>query len=52
MKKVLFNIGQRSKLALQENISEKIKNKVLKDYCYLINKNKSKILGNKQKNEV
>ena len=49
MKKTLFNIGQKSKLALQENISEKIKNKVLKDYCYLIKKNKSKILKSNYK---
>ena len=49
MKKTLFNIGQKSKLALQENISEKIKNKVLKDYCYLIKKNKSKILKSNDK---
>jgi len=49
VKKTLFNIGQKSKLALQENISEKIKNKVLKDYCYLIKKNKSKILKSNYK---
>ena len=49
MKKTLFNIGQKSKLALQENISEKIKNKVLRDYCYLIKKNKSKILKSNDK---
>ena len=49
MKKTLFNIGQKSKSALQENISEKIKNKVLKDYCYLIKKNESKILKSNYK---
>ena len=32
MKKELLKIGYNSKIALQENLSEKVKNKVLNDY--------------------
>ena len=36
MKKELLKIGYNSKIALQENLSEKLKNKVLNDYFLLI----------------
>ena len=45
MKKKLFKIGLNSKIALQETINEKTKNKVLNDYYLLIDKNKRKILN-------
>ena len=45
MKKKLFKIGLNSKIALQETINEKTKNKVLNDYYLLIDKNKRKILS-------
>ena len=45
MKKKLFKIGLNSKIALQETINEKTKNKVLNDYFLLIDKNKRKILN-------
>ena len=45
MKKKLFKIGLNSKIALQEIINEKTKNKVLNDYFLLIDKNKRKILN-------
>ena len=45
MKKKLFKIGLNSKIALQEIINEKTKNKVLNDYFLLIEKNKKKILN-------
>ena len=45
MKKKLFKIGLNSKIALQEIINEKTKNKVLNDYFLLIEKNKRKILN-------
>tara|TARA_A100000164_G_scaffold363260_1_gene380071 strand:+ start:576 stop:1826 length:1251 start_codon:yes stop_codon:yes gene_type:complete len=44
MRSLLINIGRKSKKAFANNINIKKKNKVLKDYCILINKNKKLIL--------
>ena len=44
MKKLLKNIGKKSKKALSVQLNTKKKNKVLKDYLYLIIKNKKLIL--------
>ena len=49
MKKELLKIGYNSKIALQVNLSEKIKNKVLNDYFLLIKKNKTKIIISNKK---
>ena len=40
MRKKLNIIGQKSKKAFSLNIETKKKNKVLKDYCLLLNKKK------------
>ena len=54
MRKELINIGKKSKKAFTTQLNSKKKNKVLKDYCNLIEKNKkwykwkaSAIEGNK-----
>ena len=39
MKKLLIGIGKKSKKAFSDQVDVKKKNKVLKDYCILINKN-------------
>ena len=44
MKKLLINIGKKSKKAFTYKLSSKKKNKVLKDYCHLINKNRKLII--------
>ena len=44
MKNLLRNIGKKSKKALSVQLNTKKKNKVLKDYLYLIIKNKKLIL--------
>jgi len=44
MKKLLIDIGKNSKKASSIQLEKKIKNKVLKDYYQLINKNKKLIL--------
>ena len=49
MKKELLKIGYNSKIALQVNLSEKIKNKVLNDYFLLIKKNTTKIIISNKK---
>jgi len=49
MNKELLKIGYNSKIALQENLSEKVKNKVLNDYFLLIKKNKTKIIISNKK---
>jgi len=49
MKKELLKIGYNSKIALQENLSEKLKNKVLNDYFLFIKKNKTRILISNKK---
>ena len=44
MNELLKKIGKRAKTAFKNNINTKSKNKVLKDYCKLINKYKKKII--------
>ena len=51
MNRELINIGKNSKKAFSINLDSKKKNKVLKDYCYLINKNK-KLIINQNKKDV
>ena len=45
MKKYLLNLGKQAKKASIETVNSKTKNKVLKDYCKLISKNKFKIIS-------
>ena len=49
MSKFLENIGINAKIAFQKKISNKSKNKVLKDYIKLITDNKKKILSANRK---
>ncbi len=51
MKKLLTNIGKKSKKAVNTKLSTKKKDKVLKDYCLLIIKNK-KLIINENKKDV
>ena len=51
MKKLLTNIGKKSKKAVNTKLSTKKKNKVLKDYRLLIIKNK-KLIINENKKDV
>ena len=44
MKNLLINIGKKSKKAFSNQVDEKKKNKILKDYCVLINQNKKFII--------
>jgi len=44
MSQYLIKIGKKAKFAFNNKISTKVKNKVLEDYCKLINKNKNKII--------
>ncbi|WP_440669784.1 glutamate-5-semialdehyde dehydrogenase [Candidatus Pelagibacter sp. HIMB1483] len=49
MKNLLENIGKKSKKAFFQKLSSKKKDKVLRDYCYLINKNKKLIINENKK---
>ena len=49
MKKLLIGIGKKSKKAFSNQVHVKKKNKVLRDYCVLINKNKERILKENNK---
>ncbi len=49
MKNLLFNIGKKSKKAFILKINENKKNKVLKDYCQLLEKNKKLIIKENEK---
>ena len=49
MKNFLINIGKKSKKAFTYKLSSKKKDKVLKDYYYLINKNRKQILNQNKK---
>ncbi len=51
MKKLLTNVGKKSKKAVNKRLSTKKKDKVLKDYCLLIIKNK-KLIINENKKDV
>ena len=44
MNKFLDKIGKNAKIAFETKVSNKSKNKVLKEYIRLIKKNKKKIL--------
>ena len=52
MKNLLINIGKKSKKAFSFPLSSKKKDKVLKDYFYLIKKNKRLILNANKKDIV
>ncbi len=49
MKKLLIKIGKKSRKAFFQKLSSKKKDKVLNDYCYLINKNKKLIINENRK---
>ena len=49
MKDLLINIGIKSKKAFTKNVSSKKKDKVLKDYCHIINKNRKLIINQNKK---
>ena len=49
MKNLLIKIGIKSKKAFTKNVSSKKKDKVLKDYCDLINKNRKLIINQNKK---
>ena len=49
MKKLLINIGKKSKKAFIQKLSSKKKDKVLNDYNYLINKNRKLIINENKK---
>ena len=49
MKNLLIKIGKKSKRAFASQIHTNKKNKILKDYCLLIKKNKKLILKENQK---
>ena len=49
MKKELIDIGNKSKKAITSQLNSKKKNKVLKDYCDLIKKNKKFIINQNKK---
>ena len=49
MKKLLINIGKKSKKAFIEKLSSKKKDKVLNDYYRLINKNRKLIINENKK---
>ena len=49
MKKLLINLGEKSKKAVISRVSTKKKNTVLKHYCELIRKNKKLIIKENKK---
>ncbi len=49
MKNLLINIGKKSKKAFSSQIPSDKKNKILKDYCSFIKKNKKIIIKENQK---
>ena len=49
MKSLLINIGTKSKKAFANRLSSKKKDKVLKDYYQLINKNRKLIINQNKK---
>ena len=49
MKKLLTDIGKKSKKAINKSLSTKKKDEVLKDYCLLILKNKKLIINENKK---
>ena len=51
MRNFIINVGKKSKKAFTKEISSEKKDKVLKDYYSLIQKNKKKIMGH-HSNEI
>ena len=49
MKKLLINIGKKSKKAFIQKLNSKKKDKILNDYYYLINKNRKLIIDENKK---
>ncbi len=49
MKNLLIEIGKKSKIAFSSQINLRKKNKILKDYCLLIKKNRKLIIRENQK---
>ena len=49
IKKMLIDIGKKSKIALMHHVDTKKKNRVLIDYCALIKKNQKLILNANKK---
>ena len=49
MKNLLISMGKKSKKAFNQKLSSKKKDKVLKDYYYLINKNRKLIINENKK---
>ena len=49
MSEYIKKIGKKAKIAFKYKINNKVKNKVLKDYCKLIIKNKNKIIDENKK---
>ena len=49
MSEYIKKIGKKAKIAFKYKINNKVKNKVLKDYCKLIIKNKNKIVDENKK---
>ena len=49
MKNLLNDIGKKSKKAFFQKLNNKKKNKVLEDYCRLINKNRNTIINQNKK---
>ena len=52
MKNLIINIGKKSKKVLKYQIDTKKKNKILKEYCKLIEKNKKNIIKQNQKDLI
>ena len=49
MSEYIKKIGKKAKIAFKSKINSKVKNKVLRDYCTLIIKNKNKIINENKK---
>ena len=49
MSEYIKKIGKKAKIAFKSKINSKVKNKVLRDYCSLIIKNKNKIIKENKK---
>ena len=49
MSEYIKKIGKKAKIAFKSKINSKVKNKVLRDYCKLIIKNKNKIINENKK---
>ena len=52
MKKLIINIGIKSKKAFKYRINSKKKDKILKDYCRFIEQNKKLIINENKKDVI